>query len=197
MKHDAMIAPHHAPIAPEDVLKFWFDGDATRERPVWFESDPTFDAACAPFAGAVRAAREGALDHWAASPRGMLALMLLLDQLPRNLHRGSPQAFAADAQARSLARDAVARGLDRQLHPIERMFVYLPLQHSELLADQHESVRLFETMRLALGDLSAEYAYLHRDVIHRFGRFPHRNAVLGRDSTAAELAYLARPGAGF
>ncbi len=146
---------------------------------------------------ALQAARCGTFGHWAETARGMLALIVLLDQFSRNLHRGSPDSFAADAQARALARDAVAGGLDRLLHPVERCFIYLPFEHSEDLADQHESVRLFETLRLALGDSTVEYAYRHRDVIRRFGRFPHRNAVLGRDSTSEELCYLAEPVGGF
>jgi uncharacterized protein (DUF924 family) len=145
----------------------------------------------------LHAARSGGLDHWTDSPRRMLALIVLLDQFSRNLHRGSPQSFAADAQARALSRDAVARGFDRALHPVERSFVYLPFMHSEDLADQIESVRLYETVRLALGDASVEYAYRHRDQIRRFGRFPHRNDVLGRKSTPEELRYLAGTGAEF
>jgi uncharacterized protein (DUF924 family) len=184
-------------IAPDDVLEFWFTGDGTRYREAWFKRDAAFDAACARFADALRVARGGGLDHWADTAHDMLALIVLLDQFSRNLHRGSADSFAADAQARALARDAVARGFDRALHPVERCFVYLPFEHSEDLADQDESVRLFETMRLALGDSTVEYAYRHRDIIRRFGRFPHRNAVLGRESTAAELRYLAEPGAGF
>ena len=184
-------------IAPDDVLDFWFAGDGTRERSVWFEANAAFDTECARFADALHTALDGGFDHWADTPRGMLALIVLLDQFPRNLHRGSPNAFAADAKARVLARDAVARGLDRMLHPVERSFLYLPFEHSEDLTDQDESVRLFETMRLALGDSTAEYAYRHRDLIRRFGRFPHRNAVLGRDSTPEELRCLGETGAGF
>jgi len=184
-------------IALDDVLDFWFAGDGTRYRAAWFKRDAAFDAECARFADALRVARSGGLDHWAETARGMLALIVLLDQFSRNLHRGSPETYAADAQARALARDAVARGFDRALHPVERCFIYLPFEHSETLADQDESVRLFETMRLALGDSTVEYAYRHRDIIRRFGRFPHRNAVLGRESTAEELRYLAQPGAGF
>jgi len=184
-------------IAPDDVLDFWFAGDGTRYRVAWFKKDAAFDAECARFADALRVARGGRLDHWAGTARGMLALIVLLDQFSRNLHRGSAETYAADAQARALARDAVARGFDRALHPVERCFIYLPFEHSEDLADQDESVRLFETMRLALGDSTVEYAHRHRDIIRRFGRFPHRNAVLGRESTAEELRYLALPGTGF
>ena len=184
-------------IAADGVLDFWFDGDATRYRDAWFEADAAFDAMCARFAGALQFARDGLLDHWAETPRGILALILLLDQFSRNLHRGSPVAFAADAKALGLARDAVARGIDGQLHPIERMFIYLPFQHSEDAADQEESVRLFEALRLALGDATTEYAYRHRDIIRRFGRFPHRNAALSREGTAEEQRYLTQPGASF
>jgi uncharacterized protein (DUF924 family) len=184
-------------IAPDDVLDFWFAGDATRDRAVWFKQDAAFDAECARFADALHAARGGGFDHWADTARGVLALIVLLDQFSRNLHRGSPDSYAADAQARALARDAVARGFDRALHPIERSFVYLPFEHSEDLADQAESVRLFEALRLALGDCTVEHAYRHRDLIRRFGRFPHRNAVLGRASTPDELRYLAEPGSKF
>jgi uncharacterized protein (DUF924 family) len=184
-------------IAPDEVLEFWFAGDGTRDRAVWFERNAAFDAECARFTDALHAARGGGLDHWGDTARGMLALIVVLDQFSRNLHRGSADSFAADAQARAFARDAVARGFDRMLHPMERCFIYLPFMHSEDLADQHESVRLFETLRLALGDASVEYAYRHRDLIARFGRFPHRNAVLGRKSTPEELRYLGGPGAGF
>jgi uncharacterized protein (DUF924 family) len=182
---------------PDDVLRFWFADDPTQLRGTWFVAEEAFDESCRAFAGALRSARCGALDHWAATPRGMLALIVLLDQFSRNLHRGTAEAFAADAQARSLARVAVSNGFDRHLHPMERMFIYLPFEHSEHLADQDESVRLFEPLRLWLGDSSAEYAWRHRDVIRRFGRFPHRNAALGRESTAAELQYLSRSDGGF
>ena len=184
-------------IAPEDILVFWFAGDPSAHRPAWFQKDPDFDAGCTRFADALAAAKRGDYDSWAETPRGALALLILLDQLSRNLHRGSAEAFAADAKARGVARAAIARGFDAGLTPPERMFLYLPFEHSEDMADQNESVRLFETLRDALGDNTVSYAHRHRDVIQRFGRFPHRNAVLGRISTAAELAYLAEPGSGF
>lgn len=184
-------------ISPDDVLDFWFAGDPRTFRRIWFRRQDDFDAACGAFAEASRAARHGAFDPWAETPRGMLALIILLDQFPRNLHRGSPEAYAADPQARALARRAVAQGFDRGLGWVERTFIYLPFVHSEELADQDEGVRLFETLRIALGDTGPESAHRHRDLIRRYGRFPHRNAVLGRQSTAAECAYLALPGAGF
>jgi uncharacterized protein (DUF924 family) len=184
-------------IMPDEVLDFWFAGDPRVWREVWFRKQDDFDAACGAFADALRAARQGALDHWANSPRGALALIILLDQFSRNLHRGSPEAFAADPHARILARRAVTQRFDRQLEWLERIFIYLPFEHSEELADQDEGVRLFENLRIALGDQAAEHAYRHRDVIRRYGRFPHRNLVLGRESTAEELAYLAQRGASF
>lgn len=184
-------------MTPDEVLHFWFAGDPAARRKVWFQKDAEFDTSCTKFADALRDARAGALDHWADTPRGALALIILLDQFSRNLHRDSPEAFAADAKARDIARAAVTKGLDGSLGPVERMFVYLPFEHSEHLADQDESVRLFEALRGSLGDDTVKYAEDHRDVIRRFGRFPHRNAALGRTSTADELAYLAEPGAGF
>jgi uncharacterized protein (DUF924 family) len=184
-------------MQPEDVLAFWFAGDPTLRRKVWFQKDADFDAACGRFADAARTARQGAFDAWADTPCGVLALVLLLDQFPRNLHRGSAEAFASDAHARQVARAAIARGHDQGLNPVERMFLYLPFEHAENLADQDESVRLYEALRAELGDETVKYATDHRDVIRRFGRFPHRNAALGRVNTAEEAAYLAQPGAGF
>jgi uncharacterized protein (DUF924 family) len=125
---------------------------------------------------------------------GRLALVLVLDQLPRNIHRGSYLAFAGDAHARRVARNAIAGGVDARLTPVERMFLYLPFAHSENLADQDLSVRLFAALPDAKALKSAER---HREVIRRFGRFPHRNVALSRISTAAEAAYLAEPGSGF
>jgi uncharacterized protein (DUF924 family) len=184
-------------MQPDDVLAFWFAGDPSARRKVWFEKDAAFDAACGRFLDAARAARQGAFDAWAATPRGALALVLLLDQFPRNLHRGSAEAFASDSRARAVARAAIARGHDQGLTPVERMFLYLPFEHAETLADQDESVRLYETLRADLGNETVKHAVDHRDVIRRFGRFPHRNAALGRATTPDEADYLAQPGAGF
>jgi uncharacterized protein (DUF924 family) len=180
-----------------DVLAFWFaDGPDTR-RAAWFQKDDAFDAACRKFERAHEAAKRGDLDHWAATLEGVLALLILLDQLSRNLHRGSPEAFAADSKARAIAAAAIARGDDRAMTPVQRMFVYLPFEHSEDAADQDRSVALFESIREGLGDNTVDYAERHRDVIRRFGRFPHRNAVLDRANTPEEDAYLAEPGSGF
>ncbi|MGE0222165.1 MAG: DUF924 family protein [Acetobacteraceae bacterium] len=181
----------------EDVLAFWFAGDHATRRPVWFQTDAAFDEACRAFSAALDQAKANAFDSWATTPRGALALLILLDQMSRNLYRGTEQAFAADPKARDIARAAVAQGFDRSLSPVERIFLYLPFEHSEDLSDQDESVRLFEGLHDELGGDTLDYAHRHRDVIRRFGRFPHRNAALGRDNTAEEIAYLAEPGAGF
>ena len=181
-----------SPHLPDPLLAYWFD-EATRPR--WFVKDPAFDAELGERFGPLAAlAAEGALDHWADTPRGALALVILLDQLPRNLHRGRPEAFAQDAKARAVATKALAAGHDAAMTPEERLFLSLPFEHSEALADQERSMALFE----ALGDPELlDYARRHYEIIHRFGRFPHRNAVLGRASTADELAFLAGPNSSF
>jgi len=184
-------------VQPAEILDFWFAGDAAALRDVWFEQDTGFDIACARFTAAIRAARAGHCDDWATSPRGALALIILLDQLSRNVFRNSPEAFAADPHAREIARRMIAAGFDQALTPVERMFVYLPFEHAETIEDQNVSVRLFATLRDALGADSVDYADRHRDVIQRFGRFPHRNAVLGRSNTPEEEHYLAQQPAGF
>lgn len=184
-------------IQPSEILDFWFESDASIRRKQWFDKAPEFDACCGRFTAAIRAARAGHLDHWAATPRGALALIVLLDQLSRNVFRGTAEAFAADRHALRIARGMIASGFDTTLAPIERMFVYLPFEHAESLDDQNESVRLFECLSEALGPDTAGYAHRHRDVIRQFGRFPHRNAVLGRVNTPEETEYLAQPGAGF
>jgi uncharacterized protein (DUF924 family) len=187
---------------PEDVLAFWFADGPDTQRAVWFRRDAAFDAdVSARFAGTLREARLGALDAWAATPRGALALSIVLDQFPRNLLRDSPEAYASDSKARDVASRAIARGFDRRLTPVERVFLYLPFEHSEEARDQDEAVRLFETLADTPGMVGPEsvidYAHRHREVIRRFGRFPHRNAMLGRVSTEAERAYLAQAGADF
>ena len=181
------------------VLDFWFGpadspGYGTA-RAVWFESDSAFDAEVRQrFGAAIEPAAQGDLDGIAANAEGALALIILLDQFPRNVYRGTARAFAHDARARSVAHDALAAGHDRALAPFMRPFLYLPFEHSEAMADQDRSVALFR----AHGDERAlSFAIAHRDVIARFGRFPHRNAVLGRASTAEELAFLEQPGADF
>jgi uncharacterized protein (DUF924 family) len=170
---------------PRDVLHFWFDGDSSTFRDVWFKRHDAFDAACCRFTDAVQEARTGALDDWLATPHGALALVILLDQFSRNLFRGSPESYAADPQAREVTRTSIARGFDQRVGPVERSFFYLPFMHSEDLSDQDESVRLFSALHP-----SERYAEHHRDAIRRFGRFPHRNAILGRTSTQEEIEYM-------
>jgi uncharacterized protein (DUF924 family) len=172
---------------PQDVLDFWFDGDPASHRNVWFEKEDAFDHACTRFADALHEAKSGSLDHWAETPYGALALIILLDQLSRNLFRGSPETYAADSKARTIARAAIALAFDQQVGNVERVFFYLPFEHSEDMADQADSVRLFTQ----LGDEAAKWARHHHDIVHRFGRFPHRNAILGRASTPVEERYLA------
>ncbi len=185
-----------------DILDFWFSEGPDVRRPIWFQVNADFDVACRALCShLLDEARDGALDHWAETPDGALALLLLLDQMPRNIHRGTARAFASDAKARAVTHAAIARGIDRRLTIAQRGFVYLPFEHSEDLADQDRAVALFAALTSDPAYDGAErtmdFVYRHHDVIRRFGRFPHRNATLGRISTVAEADYLARPGAGF
>jgi uncharacterized protein (DUF924 family) len=178
----------------KEVLDFWF-GDTEAERPEWFRKDPQFDALIAArFGVTVERALQGALHEWDAVPEGALARVLLLDQFTRNIFRGTPRAFAGDVLALEAARAMVARGDDLALAPLRRQFVYLPFEHSEDMAMQRESLRLFGA--LSLGDLET-WAKKHAVIVERFGRFPHRNAVLGRESTPEEIEFLEQPGSGF
>lgn len=182
------------------VLDFWFgssadDPDALSEREIWWRPDEAFDAACRDrFAGLCDRALAGDLDDWAETAHGALALVLLLDQVPRNIHRGRPEAYAGDAKARTVADEAIACGLDAALAPVQRLFLYLPFEHSETLADQHRAVRLIADLG---NDTWLDFARRHRDIVARFGRFPHRNAVLGRATTSAEAEFLKQPGSSF
>ena len=181
------------------VLSFWFgepgaDGSLPK-RQEWFRKDPAFDAAIAEgFGGDCEKAARGDLDALMATAEGCLALLILLDQFPRNMFRGSRLAFATDGKAREVTRHALKHGFDAALAPVQRVFLYLPLEHSEDLADQERMVALAE----ALGDADlVDYAVRHRDIIARFGRFPHRNAALGRASTEEEAAFLQEPNSSF
>jgi uncharacterized protein (DUF924 family) len=193
------------------VLDFWFGSDpddavvARAKGDLWWKSDAaTDDVLRARFADLVEQAGRGEMDEWAATPRGLLALILLMDQFPRNIHRNTPSAFLFDPVARAHCRDGMRRGFDARLRPIERVFHYLPLVHAESLRDQDESISLFsglareanaDTRELFDGYL--RYAERHREIISRFGRFPHRNAILGRTPTAEEIAFLQTPGSSF
>jgi len=196
---------------PENVLAFWFGppGSAAeiagRQSTLWFGKSPANDQAVIErFATTLTAATAGQLDHWAHTPRGRLALVIVLDQFPHHLHRDRPQAFATDPRALALSLAALAAGEDRQLAPIERVFLYLPLEHAESLELQDRSVLLYEKLaqeaaddERMLFDNFLDYARKHRDVVARFGRFPHRNAILGRISTPGELEFLKQPGSRF
>lgn len=192
------------PARIEAVLSFWFalsrtDPAAVPERlQRWFGADPAFDAEIRErFAGLRAQAIAGALSDWELTPRGCLALILLLDQFSRNIHRGEPAAFAEDAVAQRLTLEGMERGHDAILSPMERGFFYMPLQHAEQLHLQEESVRRYRALLDEAGEAwrpyiqgMLDYAVEHRDIIARFGRFPHRNAILGRETTAEEQAFL-------
>jgi len=187
----------------EDVLEFWFGAPDSpefgRPRAPWFVKSAELDAQIRDrFLATHEAAAAGALDAWSSRPLAALALAIVLDQFPRNMFRSTPRAFAADARALALARDAVGQGFDAVLLPVQRWFVYLPFEHAEDLGAQRESLRLFERLATdAAGAGTLTYAMRHYAVIERFGRFPHRNAILGRASTPEELAFLAQPGSSF
>ena len=184
-------------MTPNGVLNFWFAGDPTVRRQIWFDKNIAFDSGCHRFIDALREAKQGRLDSWAETPRGTLALLILLDQMSRNLYRGLPETYAADERARVIAREALRRGFDQQVGSVERMFFYLPLIHSEELADQEDATHLVSALRKETGESREAHGHSHHDVIRQFGRFPHRNAILGRVDTPEEEAYLAKPGAGF
>ncbi len=187
----------------QQVLDFWFHAADSSEhmkpRAVWFEADPQFDRAVQDTLHVLQvAAATGNLNWWAEEPEGALALLILLDQAPRNIYRGSPQAFATDPLARSITSAAYANGFDRNRPAVWRWFLYMPLMHSETLIDQQRSISLFEQLRDDPDSrVAISAAHRHRDIITRFGRFPHRNAILGRESTAEELAFLREPGSAF
>jgi uncharacterized protein (DUF924 family) len=186
---------------PADVLLFWFGspGEHGKRQKRWFEKNTDFDREiCERFLHLYEQAAAGNLAHWKNEPRHCLALIVLLDQFARNMFRGSPRAFAADPLALDAARYTVAQGYDRNMLPVERMFTYLPFEHSETLADQRTACELTKPLDAFEETADAHrYALLHRDIIQRFGRFPHRNAILGRPSTPEEIAFLKQPGSGF
>lgn len=185
---------------PDDVLQFWF-GDGQAARPEWFRKDEAFDGLIrARYARLIERALEGGLAGWRNTPDGALAELIVLDQFTRNVFRDTPRAFAGDALALAGARAMIARGDDGLLAPLERWFVYMPLEHAEDLAMQDESVRRFEALAAQSPEQfgsAFDYALRHHEVIRRFGRFPHRNAILGRESTAAEIEFLKQPGSRF
>ena len=196
----------------DEILDFWFGPRTSatygQSRPEWFGKNASFDAEIrARFGGAIETALAGGFPDWidrreesrpSSSPRAALARVLLLDQFTRNIFRDSPRAFAGDRLALATAEAAIARGDDFALIPVERRFLYLPFEHSEDLATQERGIALYTRLRDETGDADPFlWAEKHAVVIRRFGRFPHRNAVLGRESTPEETAYLAGPGSRF
>ncbi len=195
----------------DSILDFWFgdsDDDAVvakRQQQLWWGKNTATDAAIRDrFEPEIIAAGAGELDHWRSSATGWLALIILCDQFPRNVYRDSPGAFALDPVASTLCLEGLTQGMDQQLRPIQRVFCYLPLEHAEDPGHQQRCVALFQQ----LADDAAEgqrepfagfldYALRHREIIERFGRFPHRNAALGRESSAEEIAFLREPGSSF
>lgn len=184
---------------PAAILDFWFGPKPLAERKVWFRKDPAFDAEIeSRFGDAVAMAVAGAFGGWCGTPQGALARVILLDQFTRNIYRDTPRAFAGDARALATAEEAIARRFDESLETLERWFLYLPFEHSESAEAQKRSIELFEALANATGDRNPlEWAEKHAAVIRRFGRYPHRNAILGRESTPEELAFLSEPGARF
>jgi len=171
-------------VGPRDVLAFWQAAGPEK----WFKKDPAFDAEIAArFSAVWQAAADGELPQWEATPEGALALVIVLDQLPRNMFRGHARTYQADAIARAVADRAIARGFDQQIPLRDRRFFYLPFMHSESLPDQERCVDL---ARRYGDDEFTKYAEQHADIVRRFGRFPHRNAMLGRATTPEEQAFL-------
>ncbi|MEM9469674.1 MAG: DUF924 family protein [Pseudomonadota bacterium] len=180
--------------AQQDILNFWFE---ETEPAQWFQTNPDFDQAIIDrFEALYERAALGEFDQWQESAGGVLALCILLDQMPRNMFRNTPQAFATDSKALEFVKVAIPKGLDRSLPVLKRRFLYLPYEHSEDLEDQKSCVALFETIKDE-DKLGYDYAIRHYEVIEQFGRFPHRNIILGRENTKEEEIYLSRPDAGF
>ncbi len=195
----------------EGVLGFWFGGRRTatevadEKTSLWWSRDDRIDREIIHrFATTAEAVATGRLDHWAGSARGLLALIIGTDQFPRNMYRNTPQAFSRDSIALGFARQCVDSGAAQQLRPIERVFAYLPFEHSEALSEQQRSVALYRALADSAAPKEAElfhgyleFARRHYQVIERFGRFPHRNQILGRRSTDEEVAFLEQPQSSF
>jgi uncharacterized protein (DUF924 family) len=188
---------------PKEVLDFWFGREGEEGygefREAWFTKDPEFDREVRDrFEGVYEEAAAGSLEHWKDEARSCLALVILLDQFPRNMFRGDPKTYATDDKAREVARHAVERTYDRVLPPYGRLFLYLTFEHSEDLEDQRFSVKLFRGLAAEMGseDLLG-YAVRHREIVEQFGRFPHRNEILGRATTPDEAEFLRGPSSSF
>lgn len=195
----------------ESVLEFWFGRDQTatevaaEKTSLWWSKNDLIDREIIDrFAATIEAAANGELGHWAESPRGLLALIICTDQFPRNMYRDTPKSFSFDSVALGFAKQCVDRGAQRQLAPIERVFAYLPFEHSEELAEQQRSVALYQALAQSVGADEAElfngyceFADKHYQIIKRFGRFPHRNRILRRHSSDEEQAFLKQPDSSF
>jgi uncharacterized protein (DUF924 family) len=185
----------------KQVLHFWFGegGEYGKRHERWFKKDPAFDAQIrGRFLPLYEELAAGKHLHWLERAPSCLARIVVLDQFPRNMFRGSPRAFATDGLALEAARHAIAQGYDRAMLPVERMFAYLPFEHSESLEDQLKACELTAPLDAFPQTPDAHrYAVLHREIVERFGRFPHRNAILGRASTPEEVEFLKQPGSGF
>ena len=183
---------------PRSIIDFWY---APRAHALWFEKDKAFDEEIrARFGAAVHAAQMGELDSWAATQMGALALLILLDQMSRNIYRGQAKAYLADPLAREVAAEAVARGFDRRYPFPDRVFFYLPFEHCETLANQDRYFALIQGCLREFGEVALpylDYSHRHRDIIKRFGRFPHRNEALVRETTEDEAEFLKGPNSSF
>ena len=184
----------------EAILAFWFGPVPGENRKEWFQKNSEFDAQIQRlFIEDYELAATGQFRDWLITARSCLAIIVLMDQFPRNMFRGNSRSFETDPYALSAAQHAVENGFDQEVNPIERFFIYLPFEHSENLDHQHRSVQLFEVLVDEAPHLQhcLDYAIRHRDVIQRFGRYPHRNQILDRPSTEAEVEFLKQPGSRF
>lgn len=179
-------------LTDKDVLDFWFQELSPKD---WFSGDKALDEVIAERFGALHEqARQGELYQWRVTPEGRLAEVIVLDQFSRNLFRGTPESFASDPMALALAQEAVASGADERLTPEQRTFLYMPYMHSESLKIHEEAVQLFKSNGI---ENNLDFEYRHKAIIERFGRYPHRNEILGRASTADEIEFLKQPGSSF
>jgi uncharacterized protein (DUF924 family) len=180
--------------SPAEILSFWFADDLETAREEWLRGGDAFDAACLPFQSDWEAAHAGALDRWLDQPSSLVAFVILTDHFPRNLFRTDERACATDAIALAAAQKAIAAGWGSQMATMERVFLYLPFEHAEDVGLQRESVRLYTELGV---EQYVPFAQAHLDIVERFGRFPHRNALLGRETTPDEAAFLRENGRGF
>ena len=189
--------------SPADVLAFWFGSEGEpgygEFRDQWFQKDEAFDREVTDrFGDLYKRAAAGELDAWRQEAEGCLALVIVLDQFPRNMFRGDARTHATDEQALEATKYAIERALDRELPAFQRMFLYMPFMHAESVEDQRRSVELFEGLAAEPGGPDVvEYAVGHREIVEKFGRFPHRNAILGRETTPEEAEFLTQPGSSY